>query len=178
MALSSVSAPVFVPVLPLDRNKSRLKILRCVSGTFPQLEAMPSHWRWSLQVLSPLNGIFHLEFYSLIAWLFIVWLIYSPFCSWPSWLESYSETHGCSIARDNLELQLKRDPLALAFLLEGLLCEAHHLVMFSSFVTSMVQREIHLGAIVCPWKYMHETIKYHCKRTWQIPLCRTFGESL
>ena len=62
----------FVPVFLLDRNNSRLKILRCVSCTFPQLEAMPSHWRWTLQVLSPLNGIFHLEFYSLIAWLFIV----------------------------------------------------------------------------------------------------------
>ena len=49
----------FVPVFLLDRNISELKILRCMSG--PQLGSLPIHWRWSLQVLSPLCRVFKLK---------------------------------------------------------------------------------------------------------------------
>ena len=62
----------FVPVFLLNRNNSRLKILRCASCTFPQLEAMPTHWGWSLQVLCSLYCILRLEFYCFLPWLFIV----------------------------------------------------------------------------------------------------------
>ena len=56
----SGSAPFFSPVFPLDRNISRLKILRCVGGSIPQPGAMPNLWIWSLQVLSPLCWVFQL----------------------------------------------------------------------------------------------------------------------
>ena len=62
----------FVPVFLLDRNNSRLKILRCVSCTFPQLKAMPIHWGWSLQVLCSLYCILRLEFYCFLPWLFLL----------------------------------------------------------------------------------------------------------
>ena len=51
MAFSLVSAPFFVPVFPLDRNNSRLKILRWMGGSIPLLGAMFIYWMWSLQVL-------------------------------------------------------------------------------------------------------------------------------
>ena len=50
----------FVPVFPLDRDNSRSKSLRCVGGSIPPLRAMPSYWRWSLQVLSPHCWVFQL----------------------------------------------------------------------------------------------------------------------
>ena len=60
MAFPSVSAPLFVPVFPLDRSNSGLKFLRWVGGPIPQLGAMPNLWIWSLQVLSPLCWVFQL----------------------------------------------------------------------------------------------------------------------
>jgi hypothetical protein len=39
--LSSVSVPIFVPVFPLDRNISGLKILNCLGDPTPQLGAVP-----------------------------------------------------------------------------------------------------------------------------------------
>jgi len=53
LTLPSVSVPFFVPVLPLDRNISGLKILRWVSVPIPLPGAMPICWRRSLHVLSP-----------------------------------------------------------------------------------------------------------------------------
>ena len=58
MAFSSVSAPFFVPVFPLDSNNSMLKFLRSVSGPFPQKGAMHIHWGLLHQALSPLCYIF------------------------------------------------------------------------------------------------------------------------
>jgi hypothetical protein len=52
LALPSVSVPFSVPVLPLDRNISGLKYLRCLGGPTPQPGAVPFYWRWSQQVLS------------------------------------------------------------------------------------------------------------------------------
>jgi hypothetical protein len=60
MTFPSISVPLFVPVFPLDRSNSGLKFLRWVGGPIPQLEAMPIHWIWSLQVLSPLCWVFQL----------------------------------------------------------------------------------------------------------------------
>ena len=60
MAFPSVSAPLFVPVFPLDRSNSGLKFWRWVGGPIPQLGAMPNLWIWSLQVLSPLCWVFQL----------------------------------------------------------------------------------------------------------------------
>jgi hypothetical protein len=54
MAFPSVSAPLFVPVFPLDRSYSGLKFLRWLSGPIPQPGAVRNLWIWSLQVLSPL----------------------------------------------------------------------------------------------------------------------------
>ena len=44
MAFPSVSVPLSVPTLPLDRNNSGLKFLRWVSGSIPQPEAVPNLW--------------------------------------------------------------------------------------------------------------------------------------
>ena len=38
----------FVPIFPLDRNISELKILRCMGGPTPQMGALPIYWRWAL----------------------------------------------------------------------------------------------------------------------------------
>jgi hypothetical protein len=54
LACPSVSVPLSVPVFPLDRSISGLKILKCVGSPIPQLGAVPIYWRWSLQVLSSL----------------------------------------------------------------------------------------------------------------------------
>jgi len=53
MAFSPVSAPIFVSVFPLDKSNSGLKFWRWMGDLIPQLGAMPNHWIWSLQVLSP-----------------------------------------------------------------------------------------------------------------------------
>ena len=60
MAFPLVSALLFVPKFPLDRNNSGLKFVRWVDGSIPQLEALPIYWWWSLQVLSPLCWVFWL----------------------------------------------------------------------------------------------------------------------
>jgi hypothetical protein len=60
MAFPSISAPLFVPAFPFDRSDSGLLFLRWVGGPIPQLEAKPTHWIWSLQVLSPLCWVFQL----------------------------------------------------------------------------------------------------------------------
>ena len=60
MAFPSVSAPLLVPVFPLDRSNFGLKFLRWVGGPISQLGAMPNLWIWSLQVLSPLYWVFQL----------------------------------------------------------------------------------------------------------------------
>jgi hypothetical protein len=44
---------IFVPVLPLNRNISGLKILRWMGAPIPQPGDLPICWRWSLQVLQP-----------------------------------------------------------------------------------------------------------------------------
>ena len=49
------------PVYPSDRNISGLKLLRCVGGPIPQMGSMPIYYRWSLQVVSPLFGVFPLK---------------------------------------------------------------------------------------------------------------------
>ena len=59
-AFPSVSALLFVPIFPLDRNNSGLKILRWVVGPIPQQGDVPNLWIWSLQVLSPLYWVFQL----------------------------------------------------------------------------------------------------------------------
>jgi hypothetical protein len=51
MAFPSVFAPNFVPVFPIDRSHSGLKIWRWVDGPIPQPGALPNLWLWSLQVL-------------------------------------------------------------------------------------------------------------------------------
>jgi len=60
MAFPTVTAPFFVPVFPLDRNDSELKMLRWVGGLTPQLKVMLIYWRWSLQLLSPICWVFQL----------------------------------------------------------------------------------------------------------------------
>ena len=60
MAFPSVSAPLFVPEFSLDRNNSGLIFLRWVAGPIPYPRAMPNHWIWSLQFLSPLCWVFWL----------------------------------------------------------------------------------------------------------------------
>ena len=55
-----LQSPFFVPAFPLDRRDSGLKFLKWVGGPIPQLGAMPIHWIWSLQVLSPLCWVFRL----------------------------------------------------------------------------------------------------------------------
>ena len=60
MAFPSVSAPLFVPIFPLDRSNSGLKFLRRVGDPIPQPGARPNLWIWSLQVLSPLCWVFQL----------------------------------------------------------------------------------------------------------------------
>ena len=47
----AVSAPLFVPVFPFDRNNSGLKYLRWVTSLIPQLRTVLIYWSWSLQVL-------------------------------------------------------------------------------------------------------------------------------
>jgi len=49
MALPSVSAPLFVPVCPLDRSNSGLKFWRWMGALIPQLGAKPNLWIWSQQ---------------------------------------------------------------------------------------------------------------------------------
>jgi hypothetical protein len=39
---------IFIPVLPLDRNISGLKILKLVGGPIPPPGAMSIYWRFSL----------------------------------------------------------------------------------------------------------------------------------
>jgi hypothetical protein len=56
MAFPSVSAPLFVPVFPVDRSNFGLKFWRRVGGPIPQLGPMPNLLIWFLQVLSPLLG--------------------------------------------------------------------------------------------------------------------------
>jgi hypothetical protein len=60
MSFLSVSAPFIVPVFPMDRNNSGLKILICVGSPIPQLVPVPIYWRWFLQVLFPLCWVFQL----------------------------------------------------------------------------------------------------------------------
>ena len=61
MVFPSVSALHFAPPpFPLDRNNSGLKCLRWIGGPIPQLGAVPIHWIWTLQVLSPLCWVFWL----------------------------------------------------------------------------------------------------------------------
>jgi hypothetical protein len=54
MVFPSVSVPYFVPAVLLDRNNSNSKILRWVSGPFPQLGAMPIYWGCVCVSISPL----------------------------------------------------------------------------------------------------------------------------
>lgn len=58
MAFPSVSVPFFVPVFPLYRNISGLKILWCVGGSIPQQGPVSIYWRWSVQVVSPRCWVF------------------------------------------------------------------------------------------------------------------------
>ena len=60
MAFPSVSAPLFVPVFPLKRNISGLKLWTWVGGPIHQPGALPNLWIWSQQVLPPLCGVFQL----------------------------------------------------------------------------------------------------------------------
>jgi len=46
MAFPSVSAPLFVPAFPLDRNNSELIFLRWVGGPIPHVGAMPNLRIW------------------------------------------------------------------------------------------------------------------------------------
>ena len=56
----SVSAPLFVPLVPLDRNSSGLKFWRWVGGPTPQSGTMPNLWICSQQVLPPFCWMFQL----------------------------------------------------------------------------------------------------------------------
>ena len=47
----------FVPIFPLDRNKSGLKFLRKLGDSIPQLRAVPLYCMWSLKVLSPCHCV-------------------------------------------------------------------------------------------------------------------------
>ena len=60
MAFPSVSALLFVPSFPLDRNNFGLIFLRWMNGPILQLEAVPNLCIQSLQVLSPFGWIFQL----------------------------------------------------------------------------------------------------------------------
>ena len=60
MVIPSVFAPLFVPTFPLYMRNSALIFLRRVCGPIPQLGAVPIHWIWSLQILSPLCWVFWL----------------------------------------------------------------------------------------------------------------------
>ena len=60
VAFPSISAPLFVPVFPLDKGNSGLKFLRRVGGPICQPGAIPHLLIWSLQVLSPLCWVFQL----------------------------------------------------------------------------------------------------------------------
>ena len=60
MVFSSDSTLLFILCYPVDRNNSRLKILRWVGGSIPQPGAMPKLWIWSIEVLSPLWWVFQL----------------------------------------------------------------------------------------------------------------------
>jgi hypothetical protein len=55
-----VSAPVFVPVFPLDRSNFGIKCCRWMGGTIAQPRDMPNLWKSSLQVLYPFCWIFQL----------------------------------------------------------------------------------------------------------------------
>ena len=52
---------LFVYVVPLERNISGLKILRCVGIPIPHLGPVPIQWIRSLQVVSPLCCVFWLK---------------------------------------------------------------------------------------------------------------------
>jgi hypothetical protein len=65
----SLSAPLFVPVFPLDRNNSGLQFWKCVGLPIPQrgwgggvvvVVVVVNLWILSLQVLPPLCGVFQL----------------------------------------------------------------------------------------------------------------------
>jgi len=60
MVFPSVSSPFFISVLLFDKSNSGLIFLRWAGGPISQLGAMPIHWIWSLQVLSPLCWVFWL----------------------------------------------------------------------------------------------------------------------
>ena len=49
------------PALHFDRRNFELIFLRWVGSPIPQLGAMPIHWIWFLQVLSPLSWVFLLK---------------------------------------------------------------------------------------------------------------------
>ena len=46
---------IFVPFFPLSRNISELKTLRWMGSLIPQMGAMSIYWKWSLQILFPLQ---------------------------------------------------------------------------------------------------------------------------
>jgi hypothetical protein len=58
LIFSSVLAPHFVPLFPLDKSNSGIKIWRWVGGPKPQCGALPNFWIWSLslQVLHLFDG--------------------------------------------------------------------------------------------------------------------------
>ena len=61
MSFPSVSALLFAPLFPLDRNNSGLKFCRCVCGPIPQLGGgIPNLWIWYQQILPPDSRIFQL----------------------------------------------------------------------------------------------------------------------
>ena len=51
---------LFVPAFPFDRRNSELIFLRWVGGPILQRGAVPIHWIWSLQILSPVCWVFWL----------------------------------------------------------------------------------------------------------------------
>ena len=54
MAFPPLSASLFFPAFPFERNNSRLPFLRWVGDLIHQPRAVPIPWIWSLQVLFPL----------------------------------------------------------------------------------------------------------------------------
>jgi hypothetical protein len=50
----SVSAPLFIPIFPLDKSHFGLKVWRQVCGLILQPGALTNFWIWSLQVLLPI----------------------------------------------------------------------------------------------------------------------------
>jgi hypothetical protein len=54
LAFPLVLAPLFLLTFPFDGSNSELLFLRWVGSPIPQMVAIPLHWIWSLQVLSPL----------------------------------------------------------------------------------------------------------------------------